>query len=45
MQNRQDAQLLRMFFGEQGRHQGKPLYEAIVLTAGEAGMMGGRNSG
>lgn len=32
--------LLRIFVGESDRHHGKPLYEAIVLTAREAGLAG-----
>jgi hypothetical protein len=35
-----DAMLLRVFVGERDRHGGKPLYEAIVLTAREAGLAG-----
>jgi PII-like signaling protein len=36
----QDAVLLRIFFGEADRHQGKPLHEAIVLKAREMGIAG-----
>jgi PII-like signaling protein len=36
----QDAVLLRIFIGENDRHGGKPLYEAIVLTARERGLAG-----
>ncbi len=35
-----DGQLLRVFIGESDRHQGKPLYEAIVLAARERGLAG-----
>jgi uncharacterized protein len=35
-----EAQLLRIFIGESDRHEGKPLYEAIVLAARERGMAG-----
>ena len=34
------AQLLRIFIGESDRAEGKPLYEAIVLAAREAGLAG-----
>jgi PII-like signaling protein len=34
------AQLLRIFIGEAQRHDGKPLYEAIVLTARELHLAG-----
>jgi uncharacterized protein len=34
------AQLLRIFIGEADRHDGKPLYEAIVLKARETGIAG-----
>jgi hypothetical protein len=34
------AQLLRIFIGESDRSAGKPLYEAIVLAAREAGLAG-----
>ena len=33
MQIPQDAVLLRIFIGENDKHKGKPLYEAIVLAA------------
>ena len=36
----QEATLLRIFIGENDRHQGTPLYEAIVLTARERGLAG-----
>lgn len=35
-----DGQLLRIFIGESDRHQGKALYEAIVLAAREHGLAG-----
>lgn len=35
-----DAVLLRVFIGEGDRHGGRPLYEAIVLGAREAGLAG-----
>jgi PII-like signaling protein len=35
-----DAVLLRIFVGEADRHQGKPLYEAIVLKAREMHLAG-----
>jgi PII-like signaling protein len=35
MQIPRDAMLLRIFLGENDRHQGKPLYEALVLKARE----------
>ena len=34
------AQLLRIFIGEAQRHEGKPLYEAIVLKARELHIAG-----
>jgi PII-like signaling protein len=34
------ATLLRIFVGEQDRHDGLPLYEAIVMKAREAGLAG-----
>lgn len=34
------ATLLRIFVGEQDRHGGLPLYEAIVMKAREAGLAG-----
>jgi hypothetical protein len=36
----EEAELLRIFIGESDRHQGKPLYEAIVLEARRRGMAG-----
>jgi PII-like signaling protein len=36
----QDATLLRIFIGENDKHQGQPLYEAIVLAARERGLAG-----
>lgn len=35
-----DATLLRIFLGESDRHDGQPLYEAIVLAARKAGLAG-----
>jgi len=40
MQLPQDAMLLRIFIGENDRHQHQPLYEAIVLAARERGLAG-----
>ena len=40
MQLPQDAMLLRVFIGEDDRHQGRPLYESIVLAARERGLAG-----
>jgi len=40
MQVPRDAILLRIFFGEGDRHQGKPLYEAIVMKAREQHIAG-----
>ncbi len=40
MHLRQDAMLLRIFIGENDRHQHKPLYEAIVVAAREQGLAG-----
>jgi PII-like signaling protein len=40
MQLPSEATLLRVFIGEQDRHDGTPLYEAIVLKAREAGLAG-----
>jgi len=40
MQIPKDAVLLRIFLGESDRHEHKPLYEAIVLKAREAGLAG-----
>src|SRR5438270_3233053 len=36
----EDAVLLRIFIGESDRYQHRPLYEAIVLKAREAGLAG-----
>jgi len=36
----QDGYLLRIFIGESDKHDGKPLYEWIVLKAREAGLAG-----
>jgi PII-like signaling protein len=35
MQIPKDAMLLRIFIGESDHHQGKPLYEALVIKARE----------
>jgi uncharacterized protein len=35
MQIPKDAMLLRIFLGENDRHEGQPLYEALVLKARE----------
>ena len=35
-----EGQLLRIFVGESDKHDGKPLYEWIVLTAREHGLAG-----
>jgi PII-like signaling protein len=40
MQVPKQAQLLRIFIGEADRHDGKPLYEAIVLKARELHIAG-----
>lgn len=40
MQLSKDAVLLRIFFGEADRHQGRPLYEAIVKKARELHLAG-----
>lgn len=40
MQIPKDAMLLRIFLGEKDRHEHRPLYEAIVLKAREAGLAG-----
>jgi PII-like signaling protein len=40
MQIPRQAQLLRIFIGEADRHDGKPLYEAIVLKAREMQIAG-----
>ena len=34
------AEILRVFIGESDRHDGRPLYEAIVLEARRLGMAG-----
>jgi PII-like signaling protein len=36
----EEAELLRIFIGESDRHEGKPLYETIVLEARRRGMAG-----
>jgi uncharacterized protein len=40
MQLSKDAVLLRIFFGENDKYEGKPLYEAIVLKARALGLAG-----
>lgn len=40
MQLPQDGALLRIFIGEADKHEGKPLYEWIVLQARERGLAG-----
>jgi PII-like signaling protein len=40
MQVPKDAVLLRIFFGETDRFEGKPLYEAVVLKARELHLAG-----
>ena len=40
MQIPKQAQLLRIFIGEAERHDGQPMYEAIVLKARELGIAG-----
>lgn len=36
----EEGQLLRIFIGESDRHEGKPLYEWIVLEAKKRGLAG-----
>jgi PII-like signaling protein len=36
----EDSILLRIFLGESDRHDGRPLYESIVLEARKAGLAG-----
>ena len=36
----EEAEVLRVFIGESDRHDGRPLYEAIVLEARRLGMAG-----
>lgn len=40
MQLPAESLLLRIFIGESDRHDGRPLYEAIVLKARETGLAG-----
>jgi uncharacterized protein len=40
MQVPKQALLLRIFFGENDKHEGRPLYEAIVLKARETHLAG-----
>lgn len=40
MRQTQDAVLLRIFIGERAKHRGRPLHEAIVTAARDAGLAG-----
>ena len=40
MEINKDAKLLRIFVGESDKHNGKPVYEEIVLKAREFGLAG-----
>lgn len=40
MEINKDAKLLRIFIGESDKHNGKPVYEEIVLKAREYGLAG-----
>jgi hypothetical protein len=40
MHSIEDGRLLRIMVGESDRHEGRPLYEAIVLKARELGLAG-----
>lgn len=40
MHLREDGYLLRIFIGESDKHEGKPLYEWLVLKAREQGLAG-----
>jgi len=40
MQIPSEGQLLRIFIGESDHHDGRPLYEALVLAAREQGIAG-----
>ena len=40
----QEATLLRIFVGENGRFEHRPLHEAIVLKAREVGLAGRRRN-
>lgn len=40
MQTPRNAMLLRIFIGESDRHDGRPLYEAIVMKAREMNIAG-----
>lgn len=40
MMKYEEAVLLRIFLGESDHHDGRPLYEAIVLTARKMGIAG-----
>lgn len=36
----EESSLMRIFVGESDKHEGKPLYESIVVKAREAGLAG-----
>jgi PII-like signaling protein len=40
MRQEQEAVLLRAFIGERMKHHGRPLHEAIVMAARDAGLAG-----
>lgn len=40
MENVEDGKLLRIFVGEDDEHEGRPLYEAIVLVLRDNGLAG-----
>ena len=40
MKIQREGQLLRIFIGESNRHEGRPLYEWIVVKAKEQGLAG-----
>lgn len=40
MSENQELELLRIFIGENQKHKGRPLYEAIVQEARERGLVG-----
>jgi PII-like signaling protein len=40
MENVEDGKLLRIFIGEDDEHDGRPLYEVIVMTLRELGLAG-----
>lgn len=41
MTDQEAYQLLRIFIGENDRHRGKPLYEALLIEARRMGLHGG----